>query len=56
MHQIINYKYNQNSARGINGDQLIQDESYKNLQIEFNKIFRQDKMTMIESIFSVSWI
>ena len=51
------YHFNQNSARGSsnNREQLRLDES-KNLQSELNKIFRIDKMTMIESIFSLSWV
>ena len=57
MQQLVGYQFNQNSARGSQNtaDHLRLDES-RHLQNELNKIFRLDKMTMIESIFSYSWI
>ena len=57
MQQLIGYQFNQNSARGSQNtvDHLRLDES-RQLQRELNKVFRLDQMTMIESIFSLSWI
>jgi hypothetical protein len=54
--QMMNYQFNQNSARGSGTtDQMPLDEA-TNFKNEMQKTNRAERLTMIESIFSLSWI
>ena len=52
----MNYQFNQNSARGSGVTDQIKIDEPRNNQAELNRMNRFEKMTMIESIFSQSWI
>jgi hypothetical protein len=52
----MNYQFNQNSARGSGVTDQIKIDEPRNTQADQLRLNRFEKMSMIESIFSLSWI
>ena len=56
IHQIMNYQFNQNSARGSGVTDQIKIDEPRNNQAELYRMNRFERTPMIESVFSLAWI
>jgi hypothetical protein len=52
----MNYQFNQNSARGSGVTDQVKIDEPRNNQADLFRLKTFEKMSMIESIFSLSWI
>jgi hypothetical protein len=53
---MMNYQFNQNSARGSGTTEQMPLDEAAHFQNEMQKTNKSERQTMIESIFSLSWI